>query len=163
MSETGELQRSVSHGVFTVERTYAGVKPQRVFDAFATAEGKAGWFSGPDERWTIVEREFDFRIGGTERLVGKWASGMVTRFEARYCDIIPGERIVYVYEMHIDGRKISVSLATIEFKAAGDGARLVLTEQGAFLDGFEDKGAASRERGTVELIDKLGAWLARTA
>ena len=159
MSETIERQRGVSHGVFTVERTYPGVAPQRVFNAFATAEGKAGWFSGPDERWTIVEREFDFRVGGAERLVGKWTTGMVTSFDARYFDIVPGHRIVYAYEMHLDGRKISVSLATIEFKAAGDGTRLVLTEQGAFLDGYDDNG--SRERGTNELIDKLGAWLAR--
>ena len=157
MSETPA--RSAAHGLFTIERTYPGVTPQRVFNAFATVEGKAGWFSGPDERWTIVEREFDFRVGGTERLVGKWTTGMVTKFEARYFDIIPGERIVYAYEMHLDGRKISVSLATIEFKPAGDGAQLVLTEQGAFLDGYDDGG--SRERGTNELIDKLGAWLAR--
>jgi uncharacterized protein YndB with AHSA1/START domain len=158
MSET--VERNVSHGVFTIERTYPGVKPQRVFNAFATAEGKAGWFSGPDERWTIVEREFDFRVGGAERLVGKWTTGMVTAFEARYWDIIPGERIVYAYEMRLDDRKISVSLATIEFKPAGDGTRLVLTEQGAFLDGYDDNG--SRERGTLELIDKLDAWLPRS-
>jgi uncharacterized protein YndB with AHSA1/START domain len=158
MSET--LERTVSHGVFTIERTYPGMRPQRVFDAFGTAEGKQGWFSGPDERWTIVEREFDFRVGGIERLVGRWTTGMVTRFEAIYRDIVPGERIVYAYDMHLDDRKISVSLATVEFKPAGDGTRLILTEQGAFLDGFDDGG--SRERGTQELIDKMSGWLART-
>ncbi len=57
--------------------------------------------------------------------------------------------------------KLSVSLATIELTPAGKGTRLVLTEQGAFLDGYDDNG--SRERGTNELIEKLGAWLARTA
>jgi uncharacterized protein YndB with AHSA1/START domain len=153
------LERTVSHGVFTLERTYPDVTPQRVFNAFATPEGKAGWFSGPDAGWTIVERAFDFRVGGAERLVGRWTTGMVTAFEARYFDIVPGERIVYAYEMRLDDRKISVSLATIEFKAVGDGARLVLTEQGAFLDGYDDAG--SRERGTRELIDKLSAWLSR--
>ena len=35
----------------------------------ATAAGKDAWFSGPDERWDIVERVFDFRVGGHERLV----------------------------------------------------------------------------------------------
>jgi uncharacterized protein YndB with AHSA1/START domain len=30
--------RSVAHGVFTIERTYASVTPQRVFDAFASVE-----------------------------------------------------------------------------------------------------------------------------
>ena len=156
---TDAIHRSAAHGVFSLERSYPGVSARRVFDAFATEEGKAGWFSGPNEKWTIVEREFDFRPGGRERLVGKWANGMVTQFDCVYWDIIPGARIVYVYEMHLNGRKISVSLATIEFEAAGDGARLKLTEQGVFLDGFDDAGG--RERGTNELMDRLGGYLAR--
>jgi len=48
-----------------------------------------------------------------------------------------------------------VSLATIEVKAAGSGTLLTLTEQGAFLDGYDDSG--SRERGTIGIIDKLEA------
>jgi uncharacterized protein YndB with AHSA1/START domain len=151
-------ERSVAHGVFTIERTYPDVTPQRVFDAFATEAGKDSWFSGPNDNWDIVERRFDFRIGGQERLVGKWKTGMITRFDATYWDIVPGERIVYAYAMHLDDRKISVSLATLEFKAAGSGARLIMTEQGAFLDGYDDAG--SRERGTRELVEKLSTALA---
>jgi uncharacterized protein YndB with AHSA1/START domain len=155
MSET--LTRTVSHGVFTIERTYPGVTPARVFEAFATEAGKDAWFSGPDERWDIVERVFDFRVGGHERLKGRWKTGMITQFDATYFDIIPGERIVYAYEMRLDGRKISVSLATFEFKPAGAGARFVMTEQGAFLDGYDDNG--SREEGSREIVGKLSAYL----
>jgi hypothetical protein len=50
-----------------------------------------------------------------------------------------------------------VSLATFEFKAAGGGARLIMTEQGAFLDGYDDNG--SRERGSRELVEKLSRYL----
>ena len=50
-----------------------------------------------------------------------------------------------------------MSLATIEFKPAGKGTRLVLTEQGVFLDGYDDAG--SREHGTGHLLDALGASL----
>ena len=125
MNATAELTRSVSHGVFTLERTYPTVTPKRVFDAFASIEGKNGWFTAPNEKWTIAERAMEFRVGGRERLVGKWASGMVTEFDATYFDIIPGERIVYTYEMHLDGRKISVSLATFEFKAVPGGMATV--------------------------------------
>ena len=35
---------------------------------------------------------------------------------------VPGERIVYVYEMRLDGVKISALLATVEFKPAEAGA-----------------------------------------
>ena len=49
--------------------------------------------------------------------------------------------------------------ATVDLKPAGKGTNLTFTEQGAFLDGFDD--AAGRERGTVELLDALGAELKR--
>jgi hypothetical protein len=49
--------------------------------------------------------------------------------------------------MHADDRLISVSVASIEFAAEGDGTRLTLTEHGAFLDGQETP--AQREHGTV--------------
>jgi len=65
--------------------------------------------------------------------------------------------VIYSYEMHLDDRKISVSLATLELKPAGIGTRLVMTEQGAFLDGYDDAG--SRERGTNHLLDALGKSL----
>jgi uncharacterized protein YndB with AHSA1/START domain len=152
--------RTVTHATFCLERTYDAT-PARVFAAFATEEGKARWFSGPNEEWQIVERAFDFREGGRERLKGRWASGMVSDFSATYQDIVPDERIVYAYEMRQDDRKISVSLATLEFKPAGQGTRLVMTEQGAFLDGYDDAG--SREHGTAILLDRVGQSLVERA
>ena len=160
MTAQTETNCSVAHGVFTIERTYSSVEPQRVFDAFASVEGKNGWFTAPNDRWDIVERTMDFRVSGHERLKGRWKTGLVTEFDATYFDIIPGERIVYAYEMRLDGRKISVSLATFEFKSLGTGAKLIMTEQGAFLDGYDDNG--SRERGSREIMDKLSAYCRRT-
>ena len=142
MTSQTDLVRSVAHGVFTLERTYPKVTPQRVFDAFASIEGKNGWFTAPNDLWDIAERAMDFRVGGRERLKGQWKSGMVTEFDATYFDIIPGARIVYAFE----------------FKAAaGGGTRLTHTEQGAFLDGYDDNG--SREAGSREIMDKLTAYL----
>jgi uncharacterized protein YndB with AHSA1/START domain len=149
-------ERNAVHATFCIERTYA-VPPARVYAAFATEAGKQAWFSGGGD-WDLVERVFDFREGGVERLKGRWPNGLVTTFDARYVDIVPDARIVYVYEMHQDARKISVSLATIEFKPQGAGTRLVLTEQGVFLDGYDDAG--SREHGTGILMDRMGASLA---
>jgi uncharacterized protein YndB with AHSA1/START domain len=153
-------ERSVTHAIFTLERTYPAAL-QRVYDAFATAEGKAAWFHGTAGEWTLMEKAFDFREGGEERLVGRWASGRVSDFHARYLDIVPNARIVYVYEMRIDGTKISASLATLQFEAAPGGARLTVTEQGAFLDGYDDAG--SRERGTAELLEQVALSLAGAA
>jgi uncharacterized protein YndB with AHSA1/START domain len=82
---------------------------------------------------------------------------VVSTFDATYQDVIPNERLVYSYVMHLDDKKISVSLATMQLKAQGGKTTLMVTEQGAFLDGYDDAG--SRERGTAHLLDALGASL----
>lgn len=147
--------RSATFGSFTIQRTYAA-SPARVFAAWADAEAKNAWF-GSSDQYEIQKREFNFHVGGRDRLAGLWKSGMTTDFSSCYQDIVPGERIVYVYEMHLNEVKISVSLATIEIKPHGSGSRLILTEQGVFLDGFDDGGG--RERGTTELVGMMEAAL----
>lgn len=72
-------------------------------------------------------------------------------------DIVPNERIVLTYDMHLDKTRISVSLLTLEFKPAGAGTKLVLTEQDVFLDGIDS--VAARENGTRDLLDNLAKEL----
>ena len=144
--------RSATHATFVIERKFKQA-PERVFNAFADADAKARWVSGPPDQWTQSLREFDFRVGGRERLIGAWAGGKVSSFDSVYQDIVPNERIIYSYAMEIDGTPISVSLATVEFKPAGKGTRLVITEQGAFLDEFVD--GDGREHGTRGLLERL--------
>ena len=150
-------ERSVTHATFVIERTY-DASPARVFAAWATPEAKALWFAGPDE-WVKSSHELDFRVGGCECVSGGPPGGPVHSFDARYQDIVPNERIISSYDMHLDDKRISVSLATVEFKPVGAGTRLIYTEQGAFLDGYDDP--AGREHGTGALLDKLGEALKR--
>ena len=148
--------RSVVHGAFHLERTYDATAEQ-VYRALSDEAAKNRWFYGP-QGWRPIERFMDFRVGGHERAKGRFEGGVTTTFDAIYHDIIPQKRIVYTYEMHLDERKISVSLATLEIEPAGAGrTKLKVCEQGAFLDGYDDAG--SRERGTGDLLDKLGASL----
>src|SRR5690242_17277457 len=139
------------HASFTLEKHY-DAPPALVYKAFADREAKSRWFAGGSE-WALLSREFDFRVGGREHLRGRWKSGMVSTFDAVYHDIVPQQRIVYAYDMHLDGRHISVSLATIQFAADGAGSKLTITEQGAFLDGYDDAG--SREKGTRGLMERI--------
>jgi uncharacterized protein YndB with AHSA1/START domain len=81
--------------------------------------------------------ELDFRIGGQESSRGGPEGGPTYAFEARYEDIVPNERIITSYQMSLNGERISVSVATIELKAQGAATRLILTEQGAYLDGLD--------------------------
>lgn len=153
---TPAATRSAQHGTFVIEREFA-FAPARVFAAWADPKAKGQWFAGPAGQWKVLERKMDFRVGGRERLRGEWNGGRVSGFDATYHDIVQDRRIVYSYGMHIDDKRISVSLATIEFEPVGKGTRLTLTEQGAFLDGYDDAG--SRERGTAVLLDNLARSL----
>jgi uncharacterized protein YndB with AHSA1/START domain len=148
----------VTHETFAVERTY-DAPPARVFRAFADPAVKARWFGGPDD-WSDPETVLQFRVGGRE-YHRSMVADQVHTFESRLWDIVPGQRIVFAYDMHVDNVRISVSLATVELEAAGSGTRLVYTEQGAFLDGFD--APLSRRDGTGGLLDALGAELDRQA
>jgi len=147
--------RSAVHATFSIERVYQAPAEQ-VFHALSDKTAKARWFVG-GEGYTVMEREMDVRAGGREKVTGRWANGTISAFDAVYFDAVKNERLVYAYEMHINGRKISVSLATVELKPEVSGTRLKITEQGVFLDGYDDAG--SREHGTGLLLDRLGKSL----
>lgn len=149
--------RSVVHATFHLERAY-DAPVERVWKALTDETAKSKWFGGEPGTWELLERHMDARVGGTERLKGRWGGGEVSCFDATYHDVIVNERLVYTYEMHINDRKISVSLATLQLKAGRGKTTLMLTEQGAFLDGYDDAG--SRESGTRQLLESLGASLA---
>lgn len=146
---------TVVHDTFVIERTYdAPVK--LVFEAWADPALKARWFVGSPEALG-AGYDLDFRVGGREAFRGGPPGGAVHTYESRFHDIVPEQRIVYTYEMYADEARISVSVATVEFRGEGDVTRLVLTEQGAFLDGHDT--AAQREEGTRSFLESLAASL----
>jgi uncharacterized protein YndB with AHSA1/START domain len=151
--------RSTAHDTFVIDRTFA-FKREFVYAAWTSAEAKSRWFVGPSG-WELQLRELEFRVGGRERVKGRRPGGTTSLFDARYYEIVPNERIVYVYEMHANDVRTSISLATIEFKERKEGTGLIITEQGVFLDGHDD--ARERERGTQGLIDQLEHALQRQA
>ncbi len=142
---------SIVHGSFTIERSYP-VAPARVFAAWAEQDAKARWFIGPPERWTLLERSLDFRVGGSELLRGRFHT-TETLYRARFHTIVENERIVYAYDMWHGGRQLSVSLASVELAAQGRGCAMTYTEQTAFLQG--EDGSASRQIGTAEHFLRL--------
>jgi uncharacterized protein YndB with AHSA1/START domain len=148
--------RSVVHATFHLERTYEA-PVARVWRALTDEAAKSKWFGGPPDKWELLERHMDVRVGGTERAKGRWEGGVVSTFDATYHDVVQNERLVYSYVMHLDAKQISVSLATMQLRGEGGKTTLKVTEQGAFLDGYDDAG--SREHGTGFLLDALGASL----
>jgi uncharacterized protein YndB with AHSA1/START domain len=122
-----------------------------VFSAWADPAAKARWFAGPDSG-----HELDFRVGGREVNYGRHEGALLT-FESFYRDIVSGARIVYTSTLSADETLSTVSLTTVELSPTADGTRLVLTEQGTYLDGLEQP--SWREQGTSDWLDALGAEL----
>ncbi len=150
-------KRSTHPATFVIERYFAA-SPAQVFAAWAEPKARARWFVGPDE-WEKSDHKLDFRVGGRESVSGGPSRGPVHVFNAVYQDIVPNERIVYTYDMHLDKWRISVSLAAVELKLAKSGTRMIFTEQAVFLDGIDTP--AAREQDTRDLLDNLDADLRR--
>lgn len=147
-------ERSIAHGSFTVERHYDAA-PARVYQAFADPNEKKNWFGAGE----AGPGNFEFREGGREYYAGKMDENTTYAFDCSYRDIVPEVRIVYSYEMHLNGERISVSVAAIEFRPEGAGTHLVVTEHGMFLDGLDN--VEQRRQGTEQLMDAVGAYLAK--
>ncbi len=152
------IERTQTHATFVLERDYDATL-DRVWQAFADEDAKKKWFGGADDDWEITEDVHDFQVGGRDVNVGIFQGAMESRFVGVYTDIVPNERIVYSYDMWVNGAHLSTSVTTITFEESAGGTHLTFTEQGVFLDNADNP--AQREEGTSSLLDMLGASLAK--
>jgi uncharacterized protein YndB with AHSA1/START domain len=159
--ETTPATTTVAHGTFTLERTYAFDRPT-VFGAWVTQQAKNQWFGEGDDFLAKTERfELDFRIGGRELLEGRLPSGRHFVYDSTYRDIVDERRIIAEYDVLVDGRRISVSLMTVEFFDIDGGTKVLLTEQGAFLDALDTN--EDRVDGASHMLDQLGRFVGARA
>ena len=155
------MSTSVSHGTFTIERDYP-FPVESVFAAWTTAEAKRGWFAQEEGFIDETARyELDFTVGGVERLEARLANGKRISIETVFHDIQPNERIIATYEIVLDGRRISVSLFSVQLLRTETGTHLVTTEHGAFLDELDTN--EQRQLGAESDLDGLAKYLERTA
>lgn len=154
MSDT--VEHSQVHATFVVERSYPSpIAP--VWHALSDNDARDQWF-GAGDAFRTTQKSHDFRVGGTGHEDGQWHGGPRSVFTSTYTDIVEHQRIVFTYDMWIDGRQLSTSLTTITVRADGDRTHLSYTEQGVHFDGLDS--VAGREEGTSGLLAQLGAYLA---
>lgn len=153
---TDTTAHSQVHATFVIERTYPQPVEQ-VWFALSDNAARDGWF-GAGEAFDVRDKSHDFRVGGRSTEEGQWHGGPQSLFESTYTDIVDHERIVFTYDMWVEGGHLSTSLTTIALERDGEGTRLTYTEQGVHFDGLDS--VEGREQGTAGLLDQLGAYLA---
>lgn len=154
-------ERHAQPATIVIERIYE-VPPARVFAAWSDPQALLRWGS-PGDDWELVYEKFDFREGGGEISRFGPKGGEVYVNETRYFDIVPDQRIVSAGSMTTGEKRLFAGLLTVEFFPAGTGCRMVLTEQGVFLDGHDRP--ENHQAGWSQMLEQLGEELknARTA
>lgn len=145
------------HRTLIIERQLAA-SARHAFRFWSEAALKERWNAcHPD--WRIVEDVFDFRIGGGESKLWLTPDGAEQTMRAHYFDIATEQRIIYGFEMSFGGKRMSVSLATVELVAEGATTRLKYTEQLSFLGGANALGQrlAGTELGFDRLVEVIAA------
>jgi uncharacterized protein YndB with AHSA1/START domain len=142
------MTTDVTHSTFTLERRYPA-PVQRVFAAWATPEARKRWMARG------AEHAQDFVVGGLETVKGFDGEGRTLTYEARYTDIVTDERILTTSTLHAGDQLSTVSVTSVEFRAAGAGTVVVVTEHGVYLPGQEQP--EWREQGTAQQLDTLAA------
>jgi uncharacterized protein YndB with AHSA1/START domain len=143
------------HGTFVIERKYPH-SPKKVFAAFTDKAKKRRW-QVEGEGFSIESFEMDFREGGREFSSFRYLGGPLITMDAMYQDIVADRRIVFVYSMAMEEKRMSTSLTTIELIPEGAGTLVKFTEQDAYLDGND--GRKDREEGTRGLLEMLAKEL----
>jgi uncharacterized protein YndB with AHSA1/START domain len=142
-----------THTDFVIEREFSAT-PKAVYAAWADPQAKRSWSDCHPGHTT--EYALDFKVLGRESHQVVYPDGRVQQIEKVFFDIVTPQRIVFAYDMVLDGRRLSMSLVTVEFFSSQRGTRMVYTEQLSYLDGYEDR--AQRLQGTEESLDRLGAY-----
>jgi uncharacterized protein YndB with AHSA1/START domain len=154
------MGRSAEFGSFSVEREFDS-PVDRIWHAWSNEAAKREWFANQDGGFIAESTDYslDFRVGGIEHWEARLSSGSTMVHETTYRDIVPNERIVAAYDVVINGRRISVSLWSLELTPTPNGTRLVRIEDGVFLDGLDTVG--EREAGVTSDVEAAARYLER--
>jgi len=105
------IERSQTHATFVIERTYP-VPVEAVWHALWDNDTRDQWFTA-GSAFDARQKSHEFRVGGHGTEEGQWHGGPRSRFVSTYTDIVDLQRIVFTYDMWVDGRHLSTSLTTI--------------------------------------------------
>lgn len=141
-----------AHHTLVVKRSYAA-SPTRVFAAWRDPLALQKWYMPGDANWTSRILAHDFRVGGVKRIEFGPRGEVPFTEDCRYEDIVPDRRMCFSMTIARSDQRITTSMITVLFSAAGRHTQLAVTDQLVILDGGDTSG--ERERGWGETLDKL--------
>src|SRR6476659_1069987 len=122
------MNTSTVHNTFVIERTYPK-SPEKVFAFFADSVKKRRWLGGDADGFEVLAFEPNFKIDHFERWRYRFQGGVQIRTDICYQDIVPEQRIVFVYTMTFGDKRVSSSQVTVELIAHKNSTLLRHTEQ----------------------------------
>jgi uncharacterized protein YndB with AHSA1/START domain len=114
------------HATISIERFYPA-PIERVFSEFADPVARSRW-SAPSSD-VLVYDEADFRQGGRDVFRCGPPNDLKFRGETTYHLIVPNQRVVSSETMDTGGKRLAVSLSTLDLEPTGAGVTLRLTVQ----------------------------------
>jgi uncharacterized protein YndB with AHSA1/START domain len=145
---TGKTQ----HATFTLEHSYPA-PVERVFSEFADPVVRARWSALSED--VLIYDEADFRVGGKDIFRCGPKGDPKFRGETRYFLILPNERVVSSETLDMDGRRLAISLTTLDFESKEDATILTITVQMISLVGADMiRGYESGNKSALENLAK---------
>jgi uncharacterized protein YndB with AHSA1/START domain len=115
------------HATLVFERKISAA-PKAVFAAFADSAARAQWGT-PSDTAVIIYDDADFREGGQDHFrCGPKATPNIHGV-THYWDIVPDRRVISSETLVVDGRRLCVSLTTLELISDGSKTKLKNTTQ----------------------------------
>jgi uncharacterized protein YndB with AHSA1/START domain len=142
---------STLHATLVFEREIPA-STEKVFAAFVDPAARAQWGT-PSDTAVVIYDEADFREGGQDRFRCGSKENPNIHGVTHYLDIAPNRRVVSSETIVVDGRRLCVSLTTLELIPDGQKTRLKNTTQLASFIG-EDM-VKGHTAGTNASLDNL--------
>jgi uncharacterized protein YndB with AHSA1/START domain len=115
------------HATLVFEREIAAAPPT-VFAAMADPAAREQW-GPPSETAVLIYDDADFGEGGQDHFRCGPKANPYVHGVTHYLDIVPDRRVISSETLFADGRRMCVSLSTLELIAHGKGTRLKNTTQ----------------------------------
>jgi uncharacterized protein YndB with AHSA1/START domain len=144
-------ETTVVHATLVFQRSIPATTEQ-VFTAYADVAERQGW-GAPSDKTALIYDKADFREGGEDAFRCGSKANPNIHGATRYLEILHNRRIVSSETITVDGRRLCVSLTTLELYPDGDHTKLKNTTQLVSFVGTDM--VKGHENGTNDSLDNL--------